>query len=168
MISSRSPSASASDCGIVQALQFVGESESRTQAFRIQFHGMPESDNRLIQLAARRLHPGGQQYDVAVVGREHQRPVDRRRRRFQFPESQLRQSKIGPRRRFLGHDGRRLRELLPGIVQEADFQGGQPPVEGPSHLLVRLRSWRRQGRTTASQHEEHSGCEQEQADDERE
>ena len=139
---------------IVQALEFVGKSEFRAQAFRVQFHGVPQADNRLIQLAARRLHPGGEQHDVAVIRRKRQGSVDRRRRSFELPESQLRQSQIGPRGRFLRDDGGRFRELLPGIVQKADFEGRQPPIKRPSHLLVRLRSRRGKGGTEPSQREE--------------
>ena len=109
-------------------------------------------------LAARRLHPGGQQYDVAVVGRKHQRALDRRGGGVELAKSQLRQSQVGPRGRLLGHDGGRLRELLPGIVEESDFEGGESPVEGPSHLLVGLRSRRWEARDRALASRRNGAC----------
>ena len=71
-----------------------------------------------------------------VVGCERERPLDRLSGRVELAEPQLRQAKVGPRRRLARHELVARRELLPGIVEQPDLERGEAVIERARRLLV--------------------------------
>ena len=138
--------------GILTArrLDCLSQRITRSQTSRIEIHGTPETGDSLIKPATGRLQLGLKERHVAVLRRQRRRPCDRLRRRIEFTEPEVREAKVRPRRRLPGHQRGRARELVLGIVEQANLERGQTVVEPARRLLVDCRLRRRQPVARAS------------------
>jgi hypothetical protein len=99
----------------------------------------------LVDPSARRFHAGGQQFELPVSRRQRQGPHDRFARGVELAKTQMRQAEIGPPCRFISRELGRLREILPGVVEQTDLEGCQPSIEHTRDLRVGSRALGRKG-----------------------
>ncbi len=139
------------------ALQFVGEGEPRLERAGVERSGAAQAGHRLVELAARHVHPARQHHDVDVRRRQLQRALDRRHGRLELAKAKLGQSQIGPRSRLLGHECRGAGELLARVVEQPDFEGREAVIEGARDLFVGFGARRGQRRAAQIQTQRDAG-----------
>ena len=124
-------------------VELLGEGVAGPQVLWVELDHLPVPRDGIVETALEARELGLQEANLGVVGGEAAGRLDVPGGLRLVAEPDMHHRQVGPDRGLVGGQRRRELERRLRVVEQPDFEGGEPPVERPHRLAVFGRYLRR-------------------------